>query len=310
MVAKMETFSGSLDDIRAFCAVVDFGTMSAAAKELVETKGSVSRRIARLEASIGIKLLARSPRAVSVLDAGFEFYEKAAAALTLLDDARETVRRSQEVLRGSIRITASHDVATEILPGLIVAFREIHPQINFEVIASDATLDLTTNRIDLALRVKVGDLADSAYQATLVADSNIGVFAAPMYLREQRSVETPGDLTSQELIFSRERPGITHISLMRGEEEIRLTLRPSIRASDFSCVARLAVAGAGVALMPTMLADGWIERRLLVRLLPDWEFRGPKLYALTASGRQMPARVREFRDFVAHTLRPFKPGSK
>jgi DNA-binding transcriptional LysR family regulator len=309
MVARLETFSGSLADIRAFCTVVDFGTMSAAAKELVETKGSVSRRIARLEASIGIKLLARSPRAVSILDEGFEFYEKASAALALLDEARETVRTSQDVLRGSIRVTASHDVAAEILPGLIARFRKKHPQINFEVIASDSTLDLTTNRIDLALRVKVGDLADSPYQAALLADVNIGLFASPTYLKGQRRVEMPSDLASQELILSRERPGPSHILLTRGQEEVRLALRPSIRASDFACVVRLAVAGAGIAFMPTMLAGEWIARRELVQLLPEWGFRGPKLYALTAARRQMPARVREFRNFLALTLRPFRSGS-
>lgn len=304
MVVKSETFSGSLEDIRAFCAVVDFGTMSAAASELVETKGSVSRRIARLEQAIGIKLLARSPRAVRVLDAGYEFYEKATAALSLLDDAREMVRKSQDMLRGSIRITAPHDMAAEILPELIVRFRKQHPQIDFEVIASDDALDLTSNRIDLALRVKLGDLADSAYHAAFIADLNMGVFASPLLLREQQAMEKPEDLLSQDFILPRDRPGLKYFTMTCGQEKFSLALRPTIRASDFACVLRLAVAGAGVAVLPSILAAGWVGRGELLQLIPEWEFRGPKLYALTAPGREMPARVREFRDFVASTLKP------
>ena len=149
----------------------------------------------------------------------------------------------------------------------------------------------------------MGDPADGAHQALYVADADFGVFASPSYLARHPAVQAPEDLVARALIFSRERPGRTHLSLMRGQEEFRFALRPAIRASDFACVARLAVAGAGIALLPTMLARGWIDRGELLRLIPAWEFRGPKLYALTAPGRKMPARVRAFRDFAVQALR-------
>jgi DNA-binding transcriptional LysR family regulator len=298
MVVKTETFSGSLDDVRAFCAVVDFGSISAAARELAETKGSVSRRITRLENTLGTKLLARTSRAVSALNEGLEFYEKAAAAITLLDDAREDVRKSRDVLRGAIRVTAPLDIATEILPDLIVEFRKQQPLITVEILATDAKLDLTANRIDIALRVIPGEVPDSEYQAVLVTELDFGVFAAPSYLVGKPSVAVPQDLTIHDLILPRDRPGMSHMTLTCTTRVEKVALRPVLRASDFACILRLVVSGAGVAPLPAPIASRWVDDGALVRLLPDWHIYRLKLYAISAPGRQMSARVRELRDFI------------
>ncbi len=101
MVAKTENFGGGLDDLRAFCAVVDLGTVTAAAARRGETKGSLSRRISRLEAALGAILIARHPRAVSPTAEGLAFYAKVQESLALLDEAAETARDARTVLRAT-----------------------------------------------------------------------------------------------------------------------------------------------------------------------------------------------------------------
>ncbi len=302
MVAKSETFLGSLEDLRAFCAVVDFTTISAAARHLGETKGSVSRRIARLEKALGVVLLARTSRAVMPSKEGLEFYHRCVTAISLLDEAAGVIRNSKSVLRGTIRMTAPIDIAVEVLPEIIAAFRKSQPEIQVEIVATDAVLDLTANGIDLALRAGPGSLPDTAYQAPVVARGTIGIFAAPDYFIGRQLPQSPSDLTCYDLVLPRERPNLKHVVLSNGIREEKVALRAAVRASDLACVLRLVIAGTGVALLPTIITKRWLERGYLLRLLPDWEWSGFTLHAVTASGEHLPARVRAFRDFLREGL--------
>ncbi|MDL2409810.1 LysR family transcriptional regulator [Rhizobium calliandrae] len=302
MVADMETFSGSIDDVRAFCAVVDFATLSAAARQLNETKGSISRRISRLEKAVGVRLLSRSPRSVSCTAEGLEFYDKAMPALALLDDAGASVRRSRSIARGTIRITAPIDIAIEVLPEIITSFRQDYPQIAIEVIATDATLDPVAHRIDLALRVGLVQMPDMQFQAFPIAEMKVCMFAAPSYLQGSGPIEVPADLERHALVLPRERPGVTHLSLSNGTREEKVSLRADVRASDFACVLKLAEAGAGIAPLPEIVVVNSLSTGRLVRVLPDWSWSGLTLHAISAPGRQMTARAKAFRDYIKARL--------
>jgi DNA-binding transcriptional LysR family regulator len=160
MVDESETFGGALDDVRAYCAVVEFGTVSAAARLLGETKGSISRRVSRLEKRLGVALLARTPRAVSPTEEGAAFFERARESLRLLDDAMEAAQAARAEPQGHLRVTAPVDFGMDVLPPLLVRFRALHPGITVELLLDDARLDLAANRIDLALRATPGELPD------------------------------------------------------------------------------------------------------------------------------------------------------
>lgn len=142
MVDETETLGGALEDVRAFCAVVEFGTVSAAARQLGETKGSISRRLSRLERRLGVTLLARTSRAVSPTEEGTAFYSKAREALVWLDDAAEGARQSKAVPRGHLRVTAPVDITLDVLPMIVVSFRALYPQISVELLATDAPLEI------------------------------------------------------------------------------------------------------------------------------------------------------------------------
>lgn len=297
MVARTETFGGNLDDLRAFCAVVDLGTVTAAAASLRETKGSVSRRISRLEAALGATLMARHSRAVSPTTEGLAFHAKVQESLALLDEAAETARDGRTVPAGHLRVTTSVDFGIELMPEIVASFRAAYPQITVEMLNTDTRLDLAANRIDLALRL--GNVEETGYRATQILTVWIGLYGAPAYLARHPAPDSLASLAEHDTILSRERAGVTGILLNdgRGRSE-QVAIRPAIRASDFATALRLTLAGAGIGHVPNVVAARAIETGHLVRVLAPWATSGGALWALSLAGRELPARVRLFREHV------------
>ena len=303
MVDEPETIGGALEDVRAFCAVAEFGTVSAAARQLDETKGSISRRLSRLERRLGVRLLARTPRAVSPTEEGMAFFAKAREALAWLDDAVEGARQSQEVPRGHLRVTAPVDLGVDVLPELVVRFRTRHPQITVELLLTDAPLDLAANRIDLALRASVGDLPSMGYRASVLAQLRIGLYAAPAYSAAHGHPDTPAALAEHDLVASRNSTGATQLRLTDRRGRVHEVLaRPVIRTSDYASVLRLTAAGGGIGPVPDLVAAASVASGAVVPVLPEWSISEGTLYAISLSGRDAPARVRAFRDFVRTAL--------
>ncbi|MCJ2069152.1 LysR substrate-binding domain-containing protein [Methylobacterium sp. J-030] len=301
MVARTETFRGGLDDVRAFCTVVDLGTVTAAAASLRETKGSVSRRISRLERALGARLMARTSRAVSPTAEGLAFYARAQESLTLLDGAAEIVRDARTVPAGHLRITTAIDFGIEVMPEIIASFREAYPQITVEMLNTDARLDLAANRIDLALRL--GRVEETGYRAVVLATLAVGLYAAPAYLLRRPAPADLAALHDHDLILARERFGAAALALSDGRGRIEpLAVSPAIRVSDFATAHRLTLAGAGIGHLPTLVAARAVAAGQLRRVLAPWASRGAALRAITLAGRELPARVRVFRAHVSDAL--------
>lgn len=303
MVAESETISGSLADVRAFCAVFELGSVSAAARQLDTTKGGLSRRISRLEERLGVKLLARTPRAVNPTEEGAAFYAKAHEALILLDEAAGGARQSQFIPQGHLRVTAPPDFGVDVLPPLIVEFRAQHPQITVELLVSNALLDLAALRIDLALRATAHDLPDMNYRASTVIEFPIALYAAPTYLAEHEAPSGPADLANHSMVAVSEPVGAERLTLThrRGRTE-SVTLRPVIRSGDFASAFRLVQAGGGIGGLPDIVAASSVKAGRLVRVLPDWTLAHAKLHAISLAGHEAPARVRAFREFIRARL--------
>jgi DNA-binding transcriptional LysR family regulator len=303
MVAETETMGGSLEDIRAFCAVVELGTISAAARQLGETKGALSRRVSRLEARLGARLLARTPRAVTPTEEGLAFHAKARDALALLEDAAEGARQSRSLPRGHLRVTAPQDIGLDVLPELIVRFRAAYPQITVELVLSDAILDLAAHRIDLALRATAGPLPDMGYRAAPLVDHAIRLYAAPGYLALHPAPERPEALAGHALVLAPEPMGGLPLRLARPRgQPIEVPCQPVIQASDFAVVHRLLVAGGGIGALPDMIAAGSVAAGRLAPVLAGWTAARGRLHAISVGGREAPARVRVFLEFIRERL--------
>ncbi len=296
MVAKTETFGGGLDDLRAFCAVVDLGTVTAAAASRGETKGSLSRRISRLEAALGAILMARHPRAVSPTAEGLAFYAKVQESLALLDEAAETARDaphrscgppSRDDL-GRLRHRADAGDRRELPPGL--------PADHVDMINTDARLDLAANR-------SISPCAWAMWRRPLQGRADPASLGRALrgagLPRAASSADELAALAEHDLILSRERPGALGIMLSDGQGRTeQVALSPAVRASDFAAVLRLTLAGTGIGHLPSAVAAGSVANGALVRVLAPWATAGGALRAVSLAGRELPARVRVFREHV------------
>ena len=303
-VDELETIGGAIEDIQAFCAVVELGSISAAARRLGETKGGVSRRISRLEGKLGTRLLSRTPRAVTATEEGMGFYAKARDALALLRDATETARQSRAVPSGHLRVTAPHDIGQEVLPRLIVNFRQAQPQITVELILTDSPLDLAAHRIDLALRASIGALPDTEYRASSLGALQIQLYAAPNYLKAHSKPKSPDELIDHHLVaMGKYIAGATQWNLQNSKGiQKQILCRPLITASDYACVHSILKAGGGIGAVPDIVAAECVKTGQLIRVLPDWALARAQLHAISVAGRDAPARVRVFREFVREYL--------
>lgn len=291
--------SPDLADLRAFGLVVDLASITAAAKALGETKGSVSRRLTRLEQMLGVTLLRRTPRLVEATEVGAEFRTRLGRALDLVDDAIAQAREAHGRPSGHLRVTAPIDLGQSLLASLVGEFIERHPGVTVEMVLSDAVLDFDAHRIDVAVRAGL-PLRDSSLIAHRLDAVEGRLFAAPAYLERHGTPRTPADLVGHPLVLTRVGGADASLTLRRAadEEATALAVRAAVVASDFSFAKEVALAGGGIALLPSLIARRDVEAGRLAPVLGEYTaFRGA-LYLLHHGSRFLPPKVRAFRDFV------------
>lgn len=306
-VADLETSTTHaivLPDVRAFCAVVDLGSVTGAARVLGETKGAVSRRLARLESALGVSLLRRSPRRVVPTDEGRAYRASAGRAVEAFDDAARALLGARDVPRGLLRITAPTDLGVGLVPGICARFVDRYPEVRVEVLASDARLDLDAQHIDCALRV--GVLRDSSLRVLRLRDLRVGLYASAGYLEKHGAPKRPEDLLSHRLAAYTNMPRPIALPFRRGTTVTRVTREATV-LGDGAFVRELVAHGGAIAGMPSLVGDRDVAAGRLVRVLPAYELDVTvPLSLLHTSSVFVPAKVRAFRDFVVEELGPPK----
>jgi DNA-binding transcriptional LysR family regulator len=288
--------------------VVDLGSITAAARTLGETKGTVSRRLTRLERALGVVLLRRSPRLVQATEDGLSYRMRVGRSLELLDDANLSLQHARTTPSGHLRVTAPLDLGVSLVAPLMAGFVERYPEISVEMILSQAVLDLDSNQIDVALRA-IRTMPDSSLIAHKLRELDTVLYASPNYLRRSGPLKKPDDIARHRLIVLRSTRGHTVLSLRAksGGEQVRVRVRAAISASDFSFGREAGIAGAGVALLPSIVVKRDLEEGRLVPVLKDYVIDGGAAFYLVHQGtRFLPSKVRVFRDYVleAFSVRP------
>ena len=278
-----------LRDLRAFCLVVDHGSLTAAARLLGETKGAVSRRLTRLESTLGVSLLRRSPRLVRPTEDGLLYRQRVGRALELLEDATNELNEARGHPRGRLRVTAPPDFANTVLAPVLARFCESHRDISLELLLTDRELDFDAYQLDAALRV-TSALRDSSLVARRLFDVRIGFVASPGYLAREGHPRRLAELSAHRVLMMR-----------RDSAPSGVHLTPSVVAQDGAFLRSLALVGVGIAILPLAMVEPDLAKGRLVQLLPDQDpSREFSLYLLHPATTWIPARVRAFRDFMAH----------
>ncbi|WP_394820944.1 LysR family transcriptional regulator [Pendulispora albinea] len=288
-----------IGDLRAFCLVVDRRSLTAAAEILGESKATVSRRIARLEQSLDVALLRRSPRLVEPTEDGVAYRLRVGEILELLGDANTAVRGSRAAPSGRLRVTAPPEFGSVLAPH-IAAFNKRYPAVLLDLLIAQKILDFETEHLDLAFRV-AAKLPDSPLIAHKLFDLEALGVASPDYLREHRPPKKPADLEKHRIIHMSTICSQHPLPFRRVDGTgpiIELRAHPAIAASDLNFVKELAVAGAGICFMPALSVRRELDEGRLVPVLRQYVLCGAALYLLHNGGRFLPPKVRAFRDYI------------
>lgn len=295
--ADYETLIGDVHDLRAFALAVDLRSFTATAKHMGESKATVSRRIARLESALGVSLLRRTPRAVEPTDDGTAYRGRVAEILELLGSANAAARSAYAAPSGQLRITVPPGFESGLAP-LIARFVSEFPSVTVSVLISERFVDLEAEHIDVALRA-TGKLADSALVAHRLDDIERIVVAAPSYLEEHAAPRRAEDLAAHRIVqLGQALAPLTTVLRATDGATTEVRLPGAVAATDVGFARALAVAGAGIAILPRMIAQPDLEAGRLVHLLHRYVATGSSLYLLHRAGRFLPPKVRAFRDFV------------
>lgn len=286
------------DSLHTFVAVVEAGSFSTAAVRLDRAKSAVSRQVAALEAHLGVQLLNRTTRRLSLTEAGREFHERAQRILADLDEAELSVAAEQTALRGRLRLAAPLSFGVLHLAPALDEFLLQHPELVLDLDLDDRRINLVEEGFDLALRI--GELADSTLVARALAPIRMQLCASPEYLRRHGTPRTPQDLAFHAGLVYGNVPEAQQWRFVDVAGKVHSVKVPArLRANNGDILIRAAVEGIGVVVSPTFIAHRALAAGELVPLLPEYQAPGTSAYAVYPSRRHLPQRVRVLIDFLA-----------
>lgn len=284
-----------LDDIRSFIAVVESGGFGRAADHLGLAKSVVSRRISRLEADLGTRLLSRTTRGVAPTEAGVEFKARGERILSDLAEARESVAQASGGVAGRLRLSMPMTFGNAHVAPLLGELAGRHPRLEIDVEASDRYVDLIGERFDAAIRI--GTLKDSSLIARRIAPVHAIVAASPGYLAERGRPATPQDLLQHECLLY---TGTNSPDWSFRAGKRRVAIRPAgrLRSDSGETLLAWAKAGLGIAQLPTFIASEAIRSGELEPLLTAFPMQEHALYVVRPPGAYVPGKVRVLIDLL------------
>jgi DNA-binding transcriptional LysR family regulator len=289
----------NLDEIFAFIAVVDAGSFSGGGQAIGLTRSAVGKAVTRLETRLGVRLLYRTTRKMSVTDDGRVFYEHCSRVVSLLEETEASVGQKSAIPTGLLRLTVPEGFGrTHVLPSL-QRYMEEWPDLQVDVNFSDRIADMVEDGFDLAVRIGTSG-TDTRLISRVVAEHKSIICASPAYLDRRGRAEIPDDLASHDCLSfksgsSKQPWRLREIdgtwSTVGGRGRLRLDSGEAIRDA--------AIAGMGVAYLPSFLVKEAIADRRLEPVLTAFETQTIPIIVVYPSKRYLSAKVRRFIDLMA-----------
>lgn len=274
-----------IDDLEIFVEVADAGGVSAAARRLGVSKSIVSRRLFRLEAELGVQLLARTTRGAALTEAGVTFRDHAARVRAEIDVARETILPNGE-LRGRLRVAVPLTFGPTHFAPVLADMAHRHPQLQIHASYSDRFVDLIAEGFDCAIRV--GYLKDSNLIAKRVGPIYGKLVASPDYINAHGSPETPEELLSHEALMQ----GIESWQLMDGDKTVAVNPQGRFKADNGVALIAAATAGLGIAYLPDCITHDFLASGALVQVMTNHPPPPAGAYVIRPPGQHPARKVR------------------
>lgn len=283
-----------LDELQVFLAILDAGSMAAAARKLRRSPPAVTRILTALEQRVGVRLFERSTRRLTPSDEGLRLAEH---ARQLLADYDTAVREHHQAApRGLLRVAAPMMFGRRHMTPLVTKFLMRFPEIKVDLILADRNVDLIEDGIDLALRI--GPLDSSGLVARKLGEVRRLTVASPHYLHRRGKPSAPAALAQHELILATTIRGLAEWRYHAGTREQVVRFNPRLQLNDVEAMLNAAREGFGIARVLSYQVASDLLAGTLVRLLPDYEPEPLPVHLVLPSARHMAPRIRAFVDFA------------
>jgi DNA-binding transcriptional LysR family regulator len=286
-----------LDNILIFVKVAQYESISRAARSLSMPISTVSRRLSVLESQLGVTLLRRTTRRVSLTAQGREYFNECQEPLSLLQEAERVLTETQKKPEGLLRVTVPVVLNHESFLQFLSEFLRAHSGIRIDLHITNTFLDLIAENVDVAVRF--GDLPDSSVVAKRLGQNVRYVVAAPEYLKGRARPTEPADLARHECVMLNAKNNETQWELVSGRRKARVHVSGPVSSRDLHTVNTFVLRGHGIGIVPTIYCEDDIARGRLVRLLPKWTSPPIPVFAVYPSRRFLPSRLSVFLQALA-----------
>lgn len=286
-----------LQSMRVFAKVVELGSFARAAQQLEMSNAVVTRYVADLETHLGTRLLNRTTRSLSLTDAGETYLQRCQQILDDVEEAESVVTARSQSLSGTLRIVTPVMFGLHLLPEMLARFQQMYPDVVFDVLLSDRSIDIVEEGRDVGIM-----LSDLGLGSHLVArpllSAEIILCASPGYLDAHAPLRHAHELTQHRCIAMR-LASAEHVWTLSGPEgEVSVPIRPGLVCSDAELAHQAALANLGVAMLSSYLARPSIEAGSLQHILPQYQLPRRDVSVVYPSRKFLPTKVRAFIDFL------------
>jgi LysR family transcriptional regulator for bpeEF and oprC len=288
----------NLNALLVFTKVAETCSFTLAAQRLGLTASAVSKSVARLEQELGVKLLQRSTRLVSLTDEGASFFERCRHILAELDDAESAITLSTATPKGRLRVQMPVGFGRRVITPKLLGFTELYPDLSVDVELSDRVVDLAYEGLDAIIHI--GPISDSRVIARKLCKLTFSACASPAYLKQYGSPVTPGDLTKHKCL--------AYLLPMTGEHRpwqfakngqvFSQNVIGALNINNAESLLEAAIAGGGITMISNFIAAQAIHSGQLIRVLDDYAVEGPDVYVVYLPRRNLSAKVKAFIDFI------------
>jgi DNA-binding transcriptional LysR family regulator len=293
--------------MRVFQRVAATGNLSAAARSLGMSQTMATKHVAALEARLGVDLVHRTTRRLSLTEAGHRYLDAVERILVAVDEADSGAFAQQATVSGTLRIAVPVSFGVREVAPVVAAFTRMHPGVTVDLDLSDRYVDLVEEGVDLAVRI--GRMQDSSMIARRIAPCRMLVCASPDYVARNGRPETVADLARHAcLSYTLGRMQAPGRWLFGADGRVSVAVSGPVRANNGDALLAAAIAGEGLIYEPTFITADALRTGALVRIdLDEAPNELPGIYAVQPGHRLSPAKVRAFVDFVAHRFGPSPP---
>lgn len=290
----------TLEELRAWVAVVDTGSITAAAEQLEQTSSGISRALSRLESKLQTTLLHRTTRRLALTEEGLVFLDHARQILVSVEQAEEHIAQRRDTPAGRLRVNANTPFMLHVIVPLVAEFRQRYPHIQLSLNTDDIVIDLLEQQTDIAIRI--GELRDSTLRARVLGSSAIRLLASPAYLQQAGMPQCTEDLAGHQLLgFSQ--LDAHNVWPVRQPDGEFLRIQPGLCASSGETLRQLALAGQGIVRLSDFVSrEDRASGRLVQVLAAETRDMQLPVHAVYYRNQSLSARITCFLDFLREKI--------